>query len=208
MEDIIYGWHFLSADGTAYRGYRPPAVGVWEPPIENPEPCIRGYHGSPTILKALGYATGHILGRCEYRGVVWDADGTKWAARERRCIARVDASAWLRFAACHFAEEALRAAGVTDKRSHNAISVARRFAIGEATAADLAAARDAARSAAWSAARSAAWSAARDAAWDAARYAAGDAARSAAWSARRRAEEQWLESAALDLDCAPEWVHV
>ena len=196
MYDITYGWHFLSADGTAYRGYRPPAVGVWEPPIENPEPCIRGYHGSPTILKALGYATGHILGRCEYRGVVWDADGTKWAARERRCIARVDASAWLRFAACHFAEEALRAAGVTDKRSHNAISVARRFAIGEATAADLAAARDAA------------WDAARDAAWDAARYAAGDAARSAAWSARRRAEEQWLESAALDLDCAPEWVHV
>ena len=105
MDDITYGWHFLSADGTAYGGYRPPAVGVWEPPIEDPRPCVRGYHGSPTILKALEYATGPILGRCEYRGVVWHLDRAKWAARERRCIARVDASAWLRFAACHFAEQ-------------------------------------------------------------------------------------------------------
>ena len=28
VENIVYGWHFLSADGTAYHGYRPPAVGV------------------------------------------------------------------------------------------------------------------------------------------------------------------------------------
>ena len=148
-DDIIYGWHFLSPDGTAYGGYRPPAVGVWEPPIDHPSPCTRGYHGSPTILKALVYANGPILGRCEYRGVVWDADGMKWAARERRCIARVDASAWLRFAACHFAEEACRVAGVTDKRIHNAIAVSRRYALGQATADELASAYAAAYASAY-----------------------------------------------------------
>ena len=206
MEDIVYGWHFLSPTGTAHGGYRPPAVGIWEPPIENPKPCVRGYHGSPTILKALEYATGPVLGRCEYRGVAWDADGTKWAARERRCIARVDASAWLRFAACHFAEDALRAAGVTDGRSHNAVAVARRFALGLATAAEMDAARDAARDAAWYASWAAAWAAAWDASWAAARDAAGDAAWDAAWAAAWAAEEAWLESAALDLDCAREWV--
>ena len=216
MYDITYGWHFLSADGTAYRGYRPPAVGVWEPPIEDPRPCVRGYHGSPTILKALEYATGPILGRCEYRGVVWHLDRAKWAARERRCIARVDASAWLRFAACHFAEEALRAAGVTDKRSHNAISVARRFAMGQATHEELDAAWSAAKDAAWSAAKDAAWSAAKDAAWYAAKDAAWYAAWYAAWPAAKddakwgaawHAKEAWLESAAPDLDRAPEWSH-
>ena len=172
-DDIILGWHFLSDDGTAFGGYRPPDVGVWEPPIDDPEPCLRGYHGSPTILKALGYAMGPILGRCEYRGVVWHADGDKWAARERRCTARVDASAWLRFAACHFAEEACRVAAVTDAAAATAIRVAREFALGQATAQELASARDSARDSAWA----------------------------SAWGA----EEAWLESAALDLDCAPAW---
>mgnify|MGYP000858844208 CR=1 FL=1 len=208
MEDIIYGWHFLSTHGTAYGGYRPPAVGAWEPPIENPEPCVRGYHGSPTVLKALRYAPGPILGRCEYRGVVWHGDGTKWAARERRCIARVDASAWLRFAACHFAEEALSMAGVTDKRSHNAVAVARRFALGLATANEMGFVGGAAYAVAYAnpvhIARAA----------YAAAFAAGHSAEGAAYAAAlhsvllAKATERWLESAALDLDCAPECAHV
>ena len=136
---LVLGWHFLSPSGTAYGGYRPSDIGVWEPAIENPSPCMRGYHGSPTILKALEYAQGPILGRCEYRGVVSHPDGGKWAARERRCIARVDASAWLRFAAAHFAEEAVVRAGMTDERSLEVIRVARRFALGQATQAELAA---------------------------------------------------------------------
>ena len=195
-DDIILGWHFLSPAGTAYNGYRPPAVGVWEPPIDNPKPCVRGYHGSPTILKALQYATGPILGRCEYRGVVWHGDRDKWAARERRCIARVDASSWLRFAAAHIAERAIVRAGVTDERCHEAIRVARRFALGVATAEELraapraapravahAAASDAAhaavRAAAWAAVRAAAWVSAYDAAHAAASYYAAYAAANA-----------------------------
>ena len=223
--DIVLGWHFLSPTGTAYNGYRPPAVGVWEPPIENPEPCVRGYHGSPTILKALQYATGPILGRCEYRGVVWHADGEKWAARERRGIARVDASAWLRFAACHLAEEACRVAAVTDAAAATAIRVAREFALGQATAEELTSARVSAWTSARAGARAGAWASAWDSAWESAWTSARAGARAGAWasawasawesaraSARERArasawaaEEAWLESAALDLDCAPAW---
>ncbi len=74
-----------------------------------------------------------------------------------------------------------------DERSINALDVAERFANGNATQEELAAARDAAwaaaRAAAWAAARHAAWDAARDAAWVAAR----DAARDAAWVAARDA---------------------
>ena len=204
-DDIVYGWHFLQEDGVAWGGYRPPAVGVWEPPIDNPSPCVRGYHGSPTVLKALTYAAGPILGRCEYRGVVYGVCGDKWAARERRCIARVDASAWLRFAACRFAEEAMLAAGVADERATSAVRVARDFALGLASAQALAAARDAAWDAACAAARDAARDGARDAAWDAAWAATRDAARDAAWAATRDAQEAWMEAAALDLDSAPTW---
>ncbi len=81
-----------------------------------------------------------------------------------------------------------------DTRSVAALDVAERFARGEATVEELAAARDAARDAAWDAARGAAWGAARDAAWgaawaaawDAARGAARDAARAAAWDAQTK----------------------
>ena len=77
---------------------------------------------------------------------------------------------------------------ITDQRSHDAINVAERFALGAATKNELDAARGAARSAARDAApasaRDAAWSAARGAAWSAARDAAFDAARGAAWSAQ------------------------
>ena len=198
-EDIIYGWHFLDSRGRAYGHYRPPAVGIWEPPIDKPEPCVRGYHGSPTILKALVYASGPILGRCEYRAVVRHADGDKWAARERRCIARVDASRLLRYFAAHVAEEAMRRFGWTDPRSWAATQAARDYADRKIDSA----ARSAAWSAAWSAAE-AEWSAARSAAWSAAWSAEWSAARSAA-EAEWSAAERWLDSAALDLDGEAEW---
>jgi len=60
---------------------------------------------------------------------------------------------------------------MTDERSKNALTVAEKFANGQATQEELAAAWDAA----WAAARDAAWAAARDAAWAAARDAARDA---------------------------------
>ena len=85
----------------------------------------------------------------------------------------------LRLMACDFGEAVLHLVPEGEDRPRKAIEVARRFANGEATEEELAAARDAAWDAAWAAARAAA----RDAAWDAARAAARAAARDAAWAA-------------------------
>lgn len=81
----------------------------------------------------------------------------------------------VRLLACDFASGVLQY--TDDPRPAEAIAVARRYAVGEATAEELAAARGAARDAA----KAAPWGAARDAAraasWDAAEPAARDAAR-------------------------------
>jgi hypothetical protein len=87
----------------------------------------------------------------------------------------------VRLLACDFAAEALQ--HTADPRPAEAIAVARRYAAGEATAEELAAAR----TAAWDAATEA-WDAARVAAWDAARVEAiaanvARAARATAWGA-------------------------
>ncbi len=79
-----------------------------------------------------------------------------------------------------------------DPRSLAALDVAERHAHGQATDADLAAARSAARSAAWSAARDAARDAARSAARSAAWSAACAAGRPAAWDAACAAQAAWL----------------
>ena len=87
---------------------------------------------------------------------------------------------------------------MTDPRSVAALDVAERYAKGEATNDDLAAARDAARGAARAAAWGAAWGAAWDAAWDAAEDAAaaaagdaaGDAAGAATWDAAAAAARE------------------
>jgi hypothetical protein len=78
---------------------------------------------------------------------------------------------------------------MTDERSIKAIDVAERFAHGNATSEELAAARAAAWDAAW---------AARDAAWDAA-WAARDAAGDAAWDAARAAQREYLINLFTDL---------
>lgn len=101
---------------------------------------------------------------------------------------------------------------MTDERSRSALDVAWRHSNGEATDAELAAARAAARDA-WGDARDAAWAAwaaaraAADAAWDAVWDAAWDAAgasasASAAWDAARAAQKAKL----IQILTAGEWV--
>ena len=85
-----------------------------------------------------------------------------------------------------------------DTRPRLAIETARRFANGEATRQELAAAWDAAVSAAY-----AAWDAARTAAWNAAGAAAGAATWNAAWNAARNAAEAAARSAARSAEI--EW---
>ncbi len=211
--DIVIGWHFLAEDGTSHNGYHPAPVGEWEPVIENPVLCQRGYHGSLRLIDALKYAPGPILQRCEYRGVVFGDD--KFVATTRRAIVRADASAVIRMFAAHVAEEAITRSNWRDARSWAATQAARMHALCLISDADLAAtrlaawsatrlaarlaARSAAESAAWSAARSAAWSAA----WSAAESAAWSAAESAARSAAESAQNAWLEAAILDLPDEP-----
>ena len=83
---------------------------------------------------------------------------------------------------------------MTDQRSIVALDAADRYANGQATDAELAAARAAARDASVGAARAAAGAAARDAARAAAGAAAWTAARAAAWAAARDAA--WAAQAA------------
>ncbi len=94
---------------------------------------------------------------------------------------------------------------LTDQRSKDAIDTAEKFAKGEATYEELAAAEAAAWAAARAAARVAAWAADRDAAWAAARVAAWDAARVAAWAADRDAARAAARVAAWDAAWAAAW---
>jgi len=119
----------------------------------------------------------------------------------------------MRLFACWCARETPLADGrkvwdlLTDERSRNAVIVAEKFANGEATDKELAAAREAA----WEAAREAAWDAAREAAWEAAARAAAweaaarAAARAAAWAAARAAAWDAAREAAWEAARAAAW---
>ena len=92
-----------------------------------------------------------------------------------------------------------------DPRSLAALDVAEKFANGEATEQDLAAARDAAGDAARAAARDAARDAAGDAARAAARDVAGDAAWDAAWDVALSAAWAAAWDAARDVALSAAW---
>jgi hypothetical protein len=197
------------------KGNRP---GKWMPRVAEPEACVCGYH----VCTALQLLTGRWLGPevwiVEVRGKS-DLSSSDKSCHEQARI--VGPTYWNERAARLFAADcAERTLPLYEKqlpqdmRPRQAIETARRFANGEATQNDLAAAwaaagaaawaaawaaaRDAARAAAWAAARAAAWAAAGAAAWDAARAAAWDAAGAAAGDAARAAERAAAWDAAGD----------
>jgi hypothetical protein len=198
-------------------------AGKWMPRIADPEACRRGYH----VCTALQLLTGNWLGPevwiVEVRGKADRSASDKSCHEQARIIGP---TCWNERAARLFAADCAERSlplfeklSPKDMRPRQAIETARRFANGDATCDDLAAAWDAAGdaavaaagdaagdaakaaawAAAWAAAGDAAGAAAGDAAgdaagaaaWDAARAAAWDAARAAAWDAARAAEHQW-----------------
>ena len=166
-------WSLPTADGP----------GEWMPVIEDElVPCKNGYHlcRKQDLLQWLG----PTLYEAEYRGEMVVADD-KIVVREARLLRKLDT--WnertARLFACDCAERVVRL--TNDERCVGAIAVARRYANGEATSEELAAAWAAARNAAvaWAAARNAAGAVAWAAAWAAAETAAGAVAWAAAWAA-------------------------
>jgi len=141
-------------------------------------PCEHGLHlcREQDLVLWLGPA----IYAAQYQGERMDHND-KIVVRTARLLQRLgtwdDRSA--RLFACDCADRALALLEKPDPRSVEAVAVARRFAVGDATGKEL----DAARAAAEDAARAAAYAAraaARAAAW-----AAGAAARAAAWDAER-----------------------
>ena len=192
---------WLTAKGTPVHG----GTGAWPLPTQRPDgawtpgeslsvageivPCQNGLHFCRLDQAAQWCRAGTVPFLVQYRGPLVD-HGDKVVAGTARLVRRL---AWddrlARHFACDCAERVMRATGWADARSWDAVRVARRYANGHATEAELdaawAAARDAwaaAEGAAW-AAGAAAWAAARDAAWAAVLGAARDAAR--VWQGQR-----------------------
>jgi hypothetical protein len=137
------------------------------------------------LPKLLDHWLGPALFLAEWDGEIV-GDDEKLVVRRARLVRRLT---WddriARIFACDCADHILDALAAKDydvAGQRACVTVARRFANGEATEAELSAAWDAARDAAWDAARAAA----RAAAWDAARDAAWAAAWDTAWAAERR----------------------
>ena len=203
----VIAWHFCSGDKL--RDGKPLVVGKTYHVTGKLVMCERGLHWSRRIIDALQYACGSTICLVEAWGNV-EEQGDKGVSSYRKVIAKMDATKLLRLFACDVADESMDRCGWKDHRSRNATVVARRHANGEATDAELSAARSAAegaaegaaRSVAWSsaesAALSAAWSSAEGAAEDAARRAARSAAESAAWSAAWSAVDGTAWSAVED----------
>ena len=158
---------------------------------ESPVICQSGWHGvlRKDILKHLPQTDIAELWEVEVRGELVHGND-KFAAPQMRLVRKVATTdaRMLRLFACDAAQDVLwifEKERPNDTRVRDCIEVARRYAIGEATEKERAAAGDAAGDAAW-AAGDVAWAAAGTAvgaaswaveadAWDAARAAAWDA---------------------------------
>ena len=170
----------------------PVAEGEWTP-AETPVLCASGWHAmrERDVLTHLPSTLGARLYRVSVRGEVVKGDN-KIAAASMRLddMLGVTTEENLRLFACDVARDVLplfESHSPGDDRPRRAIEVARRYATGHATAAELSAAGATAGAAARDAAGAAAEAAARDAARDAARAAAEAAAEATAWAAAEAA---------------------
>ena len=105
------GWHFLLADGKCrYGDGCKPVKGRWLriPDGISPVMCLTGFHASLRAIDALGYAPGPVVEGVELRGEI-KTDTDKAVARERKCLAKADATSVLHEFACWCAEQALLA---------------------------------------------------------------------------------------------------
>jgi hypothetical protein len=191
-------YKFTGPNRTTHNGYVWPPVGEWaEVGKRARKPLTQSDLCTSRVLHVSDEANGLTWANVELyevevdesRGIVRGND--KVGVRRARLTKRIEG--WnertARLFAADCAEHVLplfEAKYPKDKRPREAIEVARRFANGEATREELAAARDAARDAAWAAAWDAAWAAAaaRDAAFIA-------AAAWNAWNAALQKELAW-----------------
>jgi hypothetical protein len=189
--DTVLGYHWLCPDmRLGYEDAREVRVGETLTVDVQPVVCQRGLHACIRAIDSLKYAPGPIVCRVRLSGQIVKGTGVhadKHSATERTCLAMADATRTMGEWACDCAERALlqecERGREPDARSWTALAVKHRWLHGEASDAELDAARDAARSAAWVAANDAARAAASAASWEAASAAASAAARDAAWEA-------------------------
>jgi hypothetical protein len=208
-KDAILAWHWLPDNGKLAHAPHTLVKAGQTVKVKTPVViCENGLHASVKALDALKYAPGAKIERVLCWGEVIQQED-KLAAQYRKCLWVADATRTLHELAIWNAKNALELAKVDDERCWNALKVKEQWLDGNATDAELAAARNAAwdaarnaaRAAAWDAARDAAWNAAWDAAWDAAR----DAARAAAWDAARDAARNAAWDAAWNAARAAAW---
>ena len=157
----LYKW-MLPYRRTSYQNVKwPVEVDEWTH-AEAPVLCRSGWHGVEErhVLNHLPSLVGATLWVVETRGVIVHGDD-KFAAAQMKLVRPIGTTTErnLRLFAADCAQDVLplfEAKYPHDMRPRDAIAVARRYAVGSATKAELAAAR-----AAWYAA----WYAAGDAAW-------------------------------------------
>ncbi len=143
-----------SFDWTAYLPHDD-QPGEWTPVIDKPVMCESGYHGT-NARNIIKFIDGNQLWEVEAVDPVWNDDGQKFNSKSMRLVRQIEAynDKTLRLFACWCVRQVWDL--LTDERSRNAVEVSEKFARGEATSEELAAARDAAWCAAWCAARDAA----------------------------------------------------